>query len=206
MRGISRISPSASAGLERSGPETTVWSTFYEVPKGVSRVLIGRPVGNASVYVLGSHLEPRAPRRERRALHRRRRRHARLSQPARADGRALCRILSVPAGMYRTGDIVRFLSDGETSSVSAATTIKSSCAVSASSSARSRFAHPPSVDKAGGGAQKIAPETSASSRTSFITAAATDTALRAREDDSAGVLVPAAFVRSITCRSRRVAK
>jgi amino acid adenylation domain-containing protein len=96
------------------GPtETTVWSTFYEVPKGVSRVLIGRPVGNTSVYVLGAHLEP-VPLGANGELfiggegvtlgyHNRPELTAErfLADPFRPGGK-----------MYRTGDIVRFLSDG----------------------------------------------------------------------------------------------
>ena len=39
------------------GPtETTVWSTRWRVPSDVSRVLIGKPIGNTQIYVLDESL------------------------------------------------------------------------------------------------------------------------------------------------------
>jgi aspartate racemase len=41
------------------GPtETTVWASFYEVPRNCDRVLIGRPVANTTLYILGTNGEP----------------------------------------------------------------------------------------------------------------------------------------------------
>jgi amino acid adenylation domain-containing protein len=41
------------------GPtETTVWSTFWHVPAGFERVLIGRPVANTQIHVLDAAMQP----------------------------------------------------------------------------------------------------------------------------------------------------
>ena len=41
------------------GPtETTVWSSFYEVQRNSGRVLIGQPIANTALYVLGTNFEP----------------------------------------------------------------------------------------------------------------------------------------------------
>ena len=103
---------------------------------------IGRPIAEHC------DLHPRrarragAARRGGRALHRRRRGGARLSQPPGADGGALrapIRSAARPArGMYRTGDLGALAGRTATSSSSAATTTRSRSAASASSSARSR--------------------------------------------------------------------
>ncbi len=65
-----------------------------------------------SVYVLDARRAPGSGRRARRDVRRRRRRGARLPQPARADGRALRRRPVRPrraARLYRTGDLARQL-------------------------------------------------------------------------------------------------
>ncbi len=77
------------------------------------------------------------------ALHRRRRRGARLPRPPELTAE---RFVADPfsgepgARMYRTGDLARYRRRRQTSSSSAAPTTRSSCAASASSSARSRRA------------------------------------------------------------------
>lgn len=96
------------------GPtETTVWSTTYRIPAEFGSIPIGKPIANTQVYVLGSNLEPVAAgetgelfiggdgvvrgywgRHELTA-------ERFLVDPFRANNR-----------MYRTGDIARFLPDG----------------------------------------------------------------------------------------------
>lgn len=96
------------------GPtETTVWSSFYEVPRDIKRILIGRPVANTSAYVLDRSGQP-VPigvtgelfiggECVTRGYHNR------------ADLTAE-RFVPDPfrpgASMYKTGDVVRYLADG----------------------------------------------------------------------------------------------
>jgi len=96
------------------GPtETTVWSSFYEVPANIKRVLIGRPVANTAAYVLDSNCQP-VPigvsgelfiggECVTRGYHQRPELTADrfLSDPFRPGGR-----------MYKSGDVVRYLPDG----------------------------------------------------------------------------------------------
>jgi acyl-coenzyme A synthetase/AMP-(fatty) acid ligase/acyl carrier protein len=95
------------------GPtETTVWSTCYAFPEGVPRVLIGRPIGNTTTWVLDARMQP-VP----------------IGVPGElfigGDGVAIGylnrpeltaeRFVSAPAlggRLYRTGDVVRLLADG----------------------------------------------------------------------------------------------
>ena len=74
--------------------EATIDSTYFELDDPGERsperfVPIGRPLANTKVYVLDANLEPVADRGPGRAVRRRRRRRARLSQPSRADARAV---------------------------------------------------------------------------------------------------------------------
>jgi len=96
------------------GPtETTVWSSFYELPRDIKRVLIGRPVANTAAYVLDSNGQP-VPIGVKgelfiggecvtRGYHNRPELTAErfLSDPFRPGSR-----------MYRSGDVVRYLPDG----------------------------------------------------------------------------------------------
>ena len=102
------------------GPtETTVWSTCSRVRER-RRERVARSGGrspNTQVYVLDEQRAAGAGRRERRAVHRRRGRGARLPEPAGADGgavRGAIRSSARGAGarMYRTGDLARWLADG----------------------------------------------------------------------------------------------
>ena len=72
------------------GPtETTVWSTCWQVQSPRQGITIGRPIANTQ-RVGARRARPALPDRGAgRALHRRRRRGARLPRPPRADGRAL---------------------------------------------------------------------------------------------------------------------
>ncbi|HEX7721554.1 MAG TPA: amino acid adenylation domain-containing protein [Pyrinomonadaceae bacterium] len=96
------------------GPtETTVWSSFYEVPQTAGRVLIGRPIANTALYVLGANFEPVPPgvtgelfiggEGVTHGYHKRPELTAErfLPDPFRPGSR-----------MYKTGDVARFLPDG----------------------------------------------------------------------------------------------
>lgn len=96
------------------GPtETTVWSSFYEVPRNSKRVLIGRPIANTALYVLGANLEP-VPIGVSGELyiggdgvtlgyH---------NRPDLTDERFVADPFRPGARMYKTGDVARFLPDG----------------------------------------------------------------------------------------------
>ena len=75
------------------GPtEATTFSCCFDATSAVpfdDSVPIGRPIANTSAYVLDRELEPTPVGRSGRALHRRRRRRPWLSEPTRADRRAL---------------------------------------------------------------------------------------------------------------------
>ena len=67
------------------GPsETTTYSTFTRRAEH-GRATIGRPIANTKIYLLDAALRAGADRRARRALHRRRRRGARLLAPTGID-------------------------------------------------------------------------------------------------------------------------
>jgi len=96
------------------GPtETTVWSTTYQIPAAFGGIPIGKPIANTQVYVLDSKLEPVAAGETGelfiggdgvvRGYWRRPELTAErfLADPSRPGNR-----------MYRTGDIARFLPDG----------------------------------------------------------------------------------------------
>ncbi|KAG0223757.1 hypothetical protein BGW41_005376 [Actinomortierella wolfii] len=101
------------------GPtEATVWATTYEVTRSIKdmeRLPIGRPLGNTCVYVLDKHLVP-VPIGVAGELY--------IGGPAVANGYLnrphLAAKSFVPnifsnvpgARMYKTGDLVRYLSDG----------------------------------------------------------------------------------------------
>ena len=91
------------------------------------------------LYVLDRGGEPVPIGRPGRAVHRRRPGRARLSQPARADRRALHRrpVRRSRRRLYRTGDLRRAAARTATSSTWAGSTTRSRCAASASSWARS---------------------------------------------------------------------
>ena len=111
---------SGCAILNHYGPtETTVGSCTMVVARRArafapATVPIGRPIANTRCYVLDARRQPVPVGVARLALHRRRRRRARLPRPARADRRALPRrSRSRPARrMYDTGDLARWLPDG----------------------------------------------------------------------------------------------
>ena len=73
------------------GPtETTIWSTVQRVEaRRRADARSAGPIANTQLYVLDERRAAGAGRRARRAVHRRRRRGARLPRPARADRRAL---------------------------------------------------------------------------------------------------------------------
>ena len=93
-------------------------------------------------------LEPARPRAGRRTAHRRPRRRAGLSRPARAHRREVHRqSVRRPTArdpiLYRSGDAVALDDEGRHSSSAAASTIRSRSAASASNSARSKRARRP---------------------------------------------------------------
>ena len=98
------------------GPtETTVWSTFYEVRPPVGRILIGRPVDNTQIYILDSrgHQVPVGTTGEMfiggNGLAR-----GYLNRPELTTERFVPDPFSGTAGarMYKTGDLARYLPDG----------------------------------------------------------------------------------------------
>ncbi len=96
------------------GPtETTVWSSFYEVPRDLRRVLIGRPVANTTAYVLDANGQP-VPigvsgelfiggECVTRGYH---------NRPELTAERFLPDPFRPGARMYKSGDVVRYLADG----------------------------------------------------------------------------------------------
>jgi aspartate racemase len=96
------------------GPtETTVWSSFYEVPRDLRRVLIGRPVANTAAYVLDANGQP-VPigvsgelfiggECVTRGYH---------NRPELTAERFLPDPFRPGARMYKSGDIARYLADG----------------------------------------------------------------------------------------------
>ncbi|MEU8542160.1 amino acid adenylation domain-containing protein [Streptomyces sp. NPDC048717] len=98
------------------GPtETTIWSTSWEVPEDTSRISIGRPIANNTVYVLDARLRP-VPAGVPGELYIGGDGLARgyRNLPARtAEFFGPDPFSAVPgARMYRTGDIVRMRADG----------------------------------------------------------------------------------------------
>jgi len=89
------------------GPtETCVWSTFWEVPKQPGRVLIGKPVANTELHVLDARRQPVLPG---------------VVGELFIGGRGVALgYLNRPeltkerfqGGLYKTGDLVRLLPDG----------------------------------------------------------------------------------------------
>jgi amino acid adenylation domain-containing protein len=96
------------------GPtETTVWSSFYEVPRDIKRVLIGRPVANTALYVLDPVGQP-VPigvtgelfiggECVTRGYH---------NRPDLTAERFVPDPFRPGSRMYRSGDVVRYLPDG----------------------------------------------------------------------------------------------
>jgi len=96
------------------GPtETTVWATFYEVPRNCERVLIGRPVANTALYILGASGEP-VPIGATGELFISGECVTRgyLNRPELTAERFLPDPFRPGGLMYRTGDLVRYLPDG----------------------------------------------------------------------------------------------
>nr|WP_228530640.1 MULTISPECIES: non-ribosomal peptide synthetase [Myxococcaceae] len=98
------------------GPtETTVWSTFYEVKAPVGRILIGRPVANTDLYVLDAAGEP-VPVGVQGELYIGGAgvTHGYLNRPELTKERFVPDRFSGRPGarLYRTGDVVRVLPDG----------------------------------------------------------------------------------------------
>jgi len=96
------------------GPtETTVWSSFYEVPRTAGRVLIGRPIANTALYVLGANFEP-VPLGVMGELFIGGDgvTHGYHNRPELTAERFLPDPFRPGSRMYRTGDVVRFLPDG----------------------------------------------------------------------------------------------
>lgn len=97
------------------GPtETTVWSTGFEV-RGPGRILIGKPVGNTTTYILDSNLQP-VPVGVTGELYIGGAGLARgyLGLPELTQNRFMPDPFADTAGarMYRTGDLARYQSDG----------------------------------------------------------------------------------------------
>jgi amino acid adenylation domain-containing protein len=96
------------------GPtETTVWSSFYEVPRDLKRVLIGRPVANTAAYVLDANGQPIpigvsgelfiGGECVTRGYH---------NRPELTAERFVPDPFRPGARMYKSGDVVRYLADG----------------------------------------------------------------------------------------------
>ena len=123
------------------GPsETTTYSTLVLREPGESAT-IGKPIANTQIYLARRPWQSGAGSGGRRALHRRRRCGARLSQPAGAHGGALrCPILSAadPARGSTGQATSRAIGTTAASNISGAPTARSSCAASGSSFPRSR--------------------------------------------------------------------
>jgi len=112
-----RLVPQATLFNEYGPTEAAVWSTVYKCEAGVSSTVIpiGRPIPNARVYVLDSHLKPLpagvpgelcigGPGVARGYLHR----------PEETSQRFVPDPFSAEPGtrLYRSGDLVRYLADG----------------------------------------------------------------------------------------------
>ena len=96
------------------GPtETTVWSSFYEVPRTAGRLLIGRPIANTALYVLGANFEP-VPLGVTGELFIGGEgvTHGYHKRPELTAERFLPDPFRPGSRMYKTGDVVRFLPDG----------------------------------------------------------------------------------------------
>lgn len=112
-----RIATQASLFNEYGPTEGTVWTTVYKCDPGKSltAVPIGRPIPNAHVYVLDGHLNP-LPIGVPGELYIGGAGVARgyLHQPAETKDRFIPDLFSPTSGarLYRTGDVVRYLSDG----------------------------------------------------------------------------------------------
>ncbi|GAA0991675.1 hypothetical protein GCM10009555_079370 [Acrocarpospora macrocephala] len=98
------------------GPtETTIWSTFWEVPAEPAAVRIGAPIGGTQVYVLGEHLGPvRTGVPGELLIGGAGVAHGYLGRPALTAERFVPDPYGNPgARLYRTGDMVRWRREGE---------------------------------------------------------------------------------------------
>ncbi|NLE87560.1 MAG: amino acid adenylation domain-containing protein [Myxococcales bacterium] len=106
----------ASSLWNMYGPtETTVWSTCYRIPPGGGRILVGKPIANTTLYVLDAHMKP-VPVGVPGELHIGGDGVTRgyLHRPELTAERFVPDTFSgdPSARIYKTGDIVRFLPDG----------------------------------------------------------------------------------------------
>jgi amino acid adenylation domain-containing protein len=98
------------------GPtETTVWSTFYQVTKPVGKILIGKPVANTQLYFLDARRQP-VPLGVKGEMYIGGRgvTHGYLRRPDLTRERFVDDPFAGTPGakMYKTGDVVRLLPDG----------------------------------------------------------------------------------------------
>lgn len=106
----------ASSLWNMYGPtETTVWSTCYRIPPAGGRILIGKPIANTTLYVLDAHMNP-VPVGVPGELHIGGDGVTRgyLNRPELTAERFVADTISgdTSGRLYKTGDIVRYLPDG----------------------------------------------------------------------------------------------
>ena len=111
---IQLLQQSASVWNVYGPTETTIWSTLAKVESGQSTVTIGRPIGNTEIFILDKMLQP-VPIGIAGELHIGGDGLARgyLKRPDLTAEKFIAHPFSSNARLYKTGDLVRYLPNGE---------------------------------------------------------------------------------------------